>query len=178
MNTQSTARTPFLLLTLIFIGGVAKSQTDNNFTLISSAFEEGKPIPAKYTCDGTNVPPPLSWSGVPQKTKSFAIIMDDPDAPMGTWVHWVMYNIPDSVRGLKEEVSVLQISAVDGVNSSNEMGYYGPCPPGGTHRYVFKLYALDKMLPQKERMGKEELLEAMKGHILRETTLTGLFRNG
>jgi Raf kinase inhibitor-like YbhB/YbcL family protein len=177
MNNRFTAKTHFLLLIFIFMASVSQSQTGNGFKLTSLAFEEGKPIPAKYTCNGENVSPALSWSGVPKTTKCFAIIMDDPDAPMGTWVHWVMYNIPDTVIRLKESLSVKQINAVEGVNSANEMGYYGPCPPGGTHRYVFKLYALDKLLPQKERMGKEELLEAMKGHILSETTLTGLFSN-
>jgi Raf kinase inhibitor-like YbhB/YbcL family protein len=177
MNTQNAVKTHFFLLMLIFMASVSKSQTASNFKLISSAFEEGKPIPAKYTCDSTNVSPPLSWKGFPEKTKSFAIIMDDPDAPMGTWVHWVIYNIPDRVTSLEEKKSTEQINAIDGLNSWNEQGYNGPCPPGGTHRYNFKLYALEKILTPKEGMTKAELLDAMKGHILSETTLTGLFRN-
>jgi len=176
MTTQYGVKTPFLLLLLIFIASVSKSQTANNFKLVSSAFQEGKPIPAKYTCDSVNVSPPLSWSGSPEKTKSFAIIMDDPDAPMGTWVHWVIYNIPGTLTSLEEKKGAADIKAIDGLNSWYEKEYNGPCPPGGTHQYIFKLYALDKTLTPKERMDKDELLEAMKGHILGETTLTGLFR--
>jgi hypothetical protein len=103
--------------------------------------------------------------------------MDDPDAPMGTWVHWVIYNIPGTITSLQEKKSAEQIKSIDGLNSWNEKGYNGPCPPDGTHRYNFKLYALDKILNPKEGMTKEELLEAMKGHILGGTSLTGLFRN-
>ena len=176
MNTQNAIKTHFFLLIFIFMASISKSQTSSNFKLISSAFEEGKPIPAKYTCDSANIPPPLSWSGFTEKTKSFAIIMDDPDAPMGTWVHWVIYNIPGTVTSLEEKKSVTEIKALEGLNSWNEKGYNGPCPPGGTHQYNFKLYALDKSLTPKERMTKAELLEAMKGHILSETTLTGLSR--
>ena len=102
--------------------------------------------------------------------------MDDPDAPMGTWVHWVIYNIPASVTSLDENLSIEKINAIDGLNSWGEKGYNGPCPPGGTHHYNFRLYALDKLITPKEAMDKAELLEAMKGHILGETTLTGLFR--
>jgi Raf kinase inhibitor-like YbhB/YbcL family protein len=176
MNTQNTVKTHFLLLIFILIAGISKSQTAGNFKLISSAFGEGKPIPAKYTCDSSNVVPPLSWSGFPEKTRSFAIIMDDPDAPMGIWVHWVIYNIPGTVTSLDEKKSITEIKAIEGLNSWDEKGYNGPCPPGGTHRYQFKLYALDKTLTTKEGMAKDELLEAMKGHILSEATLTGLFR--
>jgi Raf kinase inhibitor-like YbhB/YbcL family protein len=176
MSTQNAFKTIFLLLIFISIAGISKSQTAGNFKLISSAFEEGKPIPIKYTCDGSNVSPALSWSGAAEKTISFALIMDDPDAPMGTWVHWVMYNIPDTVISLEEAVNVSKINAIDGLNSWTEKGYNGPCPPGGTHRYIFKLYALDKTLAPKETMDKDELVEAMKGHILSEATLTGLFR--
>jgi Raf kinase inhibitor-like YbhB/YbcL family protein len=176
MNTQNTVKTHFFLLIFIFMASISKSQNSSNFKLISPSFEDGKPIPAKYTCDSSNIPPPLSWSGFTEKTKSFAIIMDDPDAPMGTWVHWVIYNIPSTVTSLEEKKSVTEIKAIEGLNSWNEKGYNGPCPPGGTHQYNFKLYALDKSLTPKEGMTKAELLEAMKGHILSETTLTGLFR--
>ncbi|THU38236.1 YbhB/YbcL family Raf kinase inhibitor-like protein [Niastella caeni] len=177
MNTQNGVKTHFFLLIFIFLTSVTRSQTADTFKLISSAFEEGKPIPAKYTCDSINISPPLSWRGFPEKTKSFALIMDDPDAPMGTWVHWVIYNIPGTISHLEEKKSGEQIKAVDGLNSWNEKGYSGPCPPGGTHQYNFKLYALDKILTSKEGMTKAELLDAMKDHILGETTLTGLFRN-
>lgn len=177
MNSHNSVRTLFLLFVFIFSASVSNAQTQSNFKLVSTAFEEGKPIPAKYTCDGDNVLPPFSWSGVPKNTKSFALIMDDPDAPMGTWVHWVLYNIPGTVTSFDEKKPAGQINATDGLNSWNEKGYSGPCPPDGTHRYHFKLYALDKTLTSKDGMTKEELLEAMKGHILGETTLTGLFRN-
>jgi Raf kinase inhibitor-like YbhB/YbcL family protein len=177
MNIQNTVRKSCALLAFILIATVSISQTSNNFKLISTAFEEGKTIPSKYTCDSDNVSPALSWSGSPAKTKSFALIMDDPDAPMGTWVHWIIYNIPGAVTTLEEKNGAKQINAIEGLNSWNEKGYNGPCPPDGTHRYHFKLYALDIMLTPKESMTKEELLEAMKGHILGETTLSGLFRN-
>ena len=176
MNTQKTVTTPLLLLIFILVAGIARSQTAAPFKLVSTAFEEGKPIPAKYTCDGANVSPQLNWSGAPQGTKSFVLIMNDPDAPMGTWVHWVLYNIPDTATGLSEDLNVVKYTATDGKNSWEETGYNGPCPPGGAHRYIFKLYALNLPLITKQRMGKEELLEAMKGHILGEATLTGLFR--
>ena len=176
MNTQNAIKTHFFFLFFIFMASISKSQTTSNFKLISSAFEEGKPIPAKYTCDSSNISPPLSWSGLPEKTKSFAIIMDDPDAPMGTWVHWVIYNIPSTITSLEEKKSATEYKAIEGLNSWDEKGYNGPCPPGGTHHYNFKLFALDIILAPKEGMTSNELLEAMKGHILGETTLTGLFR--
>lgn len=176
MNAKNTFKAIFLLLLFIFTASISKSQTETKFKLISSAFEEGKPIPDKYTCDGANVSPPLSWNGIPEKTKSFAIIMDDPDAPMGTWVHWVIYNIPGTVTSIEEKKGAAEIKAIDGLNSWPEKGYNGPCPPGGTHHYVFKLYALDKILAQTKDMTKADLLDAMKNHILGETTLTGIFR--
>lgn len=176
MNTQNAFKAHFFLLIFILIASISKSQTASNFKLISSVFEEGKPIPGKYTCDSSNISPPLTWSGFPEKTKNFAIIMDDPDAPMGTWVHWVIYNIPSTVTNLEEKKSVAQIKAIEGVNSWNEKGYSGPCPQDGIHRYIFKLYALDKTLAPTEGMTKAELEEEMKGHILGETILTGLFR--
>ena len=177
MISQNAVKTILFLAIFILMVGISKSQTAGNFKLISSAFEEGKPIPAKYTCDSTNVSPPLSWSGSPEKTKSFAIIMDDPDAPMDNWVHWVMYNIPVTVTSLEEKASAAKINAIDGLNNWDEKGYNGPCPPDGTHHYNFTLYALDKTLIPKEVMTKPALLEAMKGHILSESTLTGMFRD-
>ncbi|WP_207428967.1 YbhB/YbcL family Raf kinase inhibitor-like protein [Pedobacter sp. SYSU D00535] len=108
-----------LLIISICFSTVSNSQTENSLKLISSAFAEGKTIPEKYTCDGANVSPPLSWSGVPEKTRSFAIIMDDPDAN-GTWVHWVAYNIPASVTSLPEQIDIAKINAIDGQNGWNE----------------------------------------------------------
>ena len=111
MNTQKTVTTPLLLLIFILVAGIARSQTAGPFKLVSSVFVEGKPIPAKYTCDGANVSPQLNWSGAPQNTKSFVLIMDDPDAPMGTWVHWVLYNISDTATGLSEDLNAVKRTA-------------------------------------------------------------------
>ncbi len=146
--------------------------------LTSPAFEEGGKIPPQYTCDGKDISPPLQWSEVPAGTKSFALICDDPDAPMGTWVHWVIFNIPDSVRQLPEAVPTtehLKDGSMQGTNDFKRSGYGGPCPPGGTHRYYFKLYALDTVLNLKAGATKAQLLEAMKGHILAEAQLMGKY---
>lgn len=146
--------------------------------ITSSAFGNGESIPVRYTCDGENISPPLKWSNVPQGTKSFAIINDDPDAPMGTWVHWVIYNIPGNVTELAERISPLpklNNGALQGKNSWGKIGYGGPCPPSGTHRYFFKIYALDKTLEIGPGASKEEVLKAIKGHILAEGQLYGKY---
>ncbi|MHB2149462.1 YbhB/YbcL family Raf kinase inhibitor-like protein [Calditrichota bacterium LG25] len=146
--------------------------------LISSAFEEGGMIPSKYTCDGQDVSPPLRWSDVPQETRSFALICDDPDAPMGTWVHWVIYNIPDTTRSLPEAIPSserLDNGTLQGKNDFKRYGYGGPCPPGGTHRYFFKLYALDTKLDLPAGATKAQLLKAMNGHIVGEAQLMGKY---
>ena len=145
----------------------------------SSSFNHEDMIPAKYTCDGQNISPPLSWSGAPKETKSFALICDDPDAPAGTWVHWVIFDIPANVNSLPEKVSRQdEIVGLEksGKNTSQHFGYDGPCPPGGTHRYYFKLYALDTMLNLNAGLSKEDLLKAMKGHILAEAQLMGRYK--
>jgi Raf kinase inhibitor-like YbhB/YbcL family protein len=155
-----------------------KQQNTMDIKITSSAFEEGGMIPSKYTCDGENISPPLSWSGAPSETKSFALINDDPDAPAGTWVHWVIYNIPGTEKGLKESLPVkknLDDGTVQGLNDFRKTGYGGPCPPGGTHRYYFKLYALDVTLNIDGDATKDKLLEAMKGHILAEGQLMGKY---
>jgi Raf kinase inhibitor-like YbhB/YbcL family protein len=146
-------------------------------SITSTAFFHGKPIPSNYSCDGKGISPPLAWSGAPDGTKTFALIMDDPDAPMGTYVHWVIYNIPSSAAGLPEAVSKdarLANGSQQGPNSSGRAGYAGPCPPGGTHRYFFKLYALDAVLDL-SGAGKEQLLKAMEGHILARGELMGTY---
>jgi Raf kinase inhibitor-like YbhB/YbcL family protein len=146
--------------------------------ITSSAFGNGESIPVKYTCDGENISPPLKWSNVPQGTKSFAIINDDPDAPMGTWVHWVVYNIPANVTELSERIppsQKLSSGALQGKNSWGRIGYGGPCPPSGTHRYFFKIYALDKILDLAPGASKEEILKAIKGHILAEGQIYGKY---
>jgi Raf kinase inhibitor-like YbhB/YbcL family protein len=149
-----------------------------SFELTSTAFGAGDPIPRKYTCDGEDTSPPLQWSDPPQGTQSFAVIADDPDAPMGTWVHWVLYNLPASIRALPEGVPLdanLPDGSRHGQNGWRRLGYGGPCPPGGTHRYFFKLYALDVQLDLAAGASKEELLQAMEGHILATTETMGLY---
>jgi hypothetical protein len=145
----------------------------------SSAFGSGEMIPAKYTCDGADFSPQLEWSRSPAGAKSFALICDDPDAPMGTWVHWVIYDIPPSATMLAEGITRekdLPGGGTQGINDFRKIGYGGPCPPGGTHRYFFKLYALDAMLGLKPGITKDQLLTAMRGHILAEAQLMGTYR--
>jgi len=141
------------------------------FRLTSPGFKDGGYIPPKHTCDGVGVSPELVVDGVPDNAKSLALIMDDPDAPAGTWVHWVAWNMDKATKTLPEGAK----PAREGRNSGGRTGYGNPCPPGGTHRYVFKLYALDTDLKLQANSGKPELLDAMEGHILGETTLTGLY---
>ena len=146
--------------------------------LTSSAFTEGGTIPRQYTCDGNDISPPLSWSDVPDGTKSFALIADDPDAPAGTWVHWVVYNIPAGTTKLQEQVpasKTLPDGSVQGINDFKKTGYGGPCPPGGIHRYFFKLYALSGSVDLGPNATKNELLQAMEGKIVRETKLMGTY---
>ncbi len=145
----------------------------------SSAFQEGGLIPAKYTCDGDDISPPLEWTGVPQGTKSLALICDDPDAPVGTWVHWVLWNTPPTVNGLAEDVPPdpqLPDGSRQGISDFRRPGYGGPCPPSGVHRYYFKIYALDTMLDLPGSTRKADLLKAMQGHILAEGQLMGKYR--
>ena len=157
----------------------AKGEETMALTVTSTAFQEGGMIPKQYTCDGADISPPLSWSGVPTGTKSLALISDDPDAPMGTWVHWVLFNIPPDTTKLPEKVpadQTLASGARHGVTDFGKFGYGGPCPPGGTHRYYFKLYALDTMLDLTGRITKKDLLKAMEGHILAEGQLMGKYK--
>ena len=147
--------------------------------ITSSAFSEGEMIPTGYTCDGPDVSPDLAWTGVPETTQSLALICDDPDAPMGTWVHWVLFNIPPGARGLPGEISpdaALENGARHGTNDFGRLGYGGPCPPGGTHRYFFKLYALDTELDLASGITKAQIIEAMEGHILAEAQLMGKYK--
>jgi len=157
----------------------AKEGTAMDIIVSSTAFKEGEAIPKKYTCDGENISPPLEWSDIPKGTKSIALIADDPDAPRGTWVHWVLFNIPADVNGLPENVpprSTLKNGARHGINDSRKLGYDGPCPPGGTHRYFFKLYALGVVLSLETGATKVQLLKAMEGHILGEGQLMGKYK--
>jgi len=146
-------------------------------SVTSTAFKEGEMIPAIYTCDGKNISPPLAWSGVPQNAKSLAVICDDPDAPRGTWTHWVLYNLPATVHSLPEGVpttETLENGAKQGKNSGNETGYSGPCPPSGTHRYYFNIYALDVKVKLPNGATKDQLLQ-MDGHFLGQGVLMGVY---
>ncbi|MFQ5902170.1 MAG: YbhB/YbcL family Raf kinase inhibitor-like protein [Candidatus Binatia bacterium] len=146
----------------------------------SSAFQNGGDIPRKYTCDGTDISPPLKWENPPAGTKAFALIADDPDAPVGTWVHWVIYDLPAVTKELAEGTPTsesLLNGAKQGVNDFRKVGYGGPCPPSGpAHHYFFKLYALDMETSLKPRVTKQQLLDAIKGHILAETQLMGRYK--
>jgi Raf kinase inhibitor-like YbhB/YbcL family protein len=148
-------------------------------TITSSAFKEGGMIPAKYTCDGQDISPPIKWQQVPKDAKSFALISDDPDAPIGVWVHWVMWNIPSEANELVEGVPAVkefQNGSKQGINDFMQHGYGGPCPPNGTHRYYFRIYALDAMLDLPDRATKKDLVAAMKNHILAEGSLMGKYQ--
>lgn len=138
----------------------------------SSAFTHSNSIPAQHLCDSDDVSPKLSWSGIPEGTKTNAVIMDDPDAPGGTWVHWVAFNIPPTDE-ISADVALLGTS---GSNSWDLTGYGGPCPPSGTHRYVFTVYALDSAIALGEGATKADLLSAIDGHVLGTAQLIGLFR--
>jgi Raf kinase inhibitor-like YbhB/YbcL family protein len=176
-----------ILISLVLFGCALRSRPaapptqapqKNEIKLTSTAFAEGQPIPRQYTCDGVNISPPLEWSGVPKNAKTLALIADDPDAPAGTWVHWVFYNLPAENIGVVENVPMtenLRAGGYQGENDFEKIGYGGPCPPAGTHRYLFKIYALDTDLPLKAGVTKAELLKAMEGHILLQGQLMGIY---
>jgi Raf kinase inhibitor-like YbhB/YbcL family protein len=149
-------------------------------TLTSSAFRDGETIPKQYTGDGKDVSPPLQWEGVPEGTQSLALICDDPDAPRGIWVHWVLFNLPGDLRQLSEGIppdKVLANKAKQGKNDFGNIGYGGPAPPRGkAHRYFFKLYALDTALDLPAGVTKDQLVVAMKGHTLGEGQLMGRYQ--
>ena len=138
----------------------------------SPLFESNKLIPAKYSCDGDDVNPPLTVENVPEDAKSLVLIIDDPDAPMGVWNHWLVWNIPAGTREIEEN----SVPGVQGTNTGGRRRYGGPCPPSGTHRYFFKVYALDIQLDLDSGAKKKELENAMRGHVLAEGELVGLYR--
>jgi len=147
--------------------------------ITSQAFKDEGMIPEKYTCDDINVSPPFVWSPGPEGTRTYAFICDDPDAPMGTWVHWVLFNLPVNINELPEGIPPerdLESGAKQGMNDFRKIGYGGPCPPGGTHRYFFKLYALDTEVDLEAGATKSDLLRAMEGHILAESQLMGKYQ--
>jgi hypothetical protein len=146
--------------------------------LTSKSFADGDMIPIRFTCNGEDVSPPLEWSGVPPNARSLALVMDDPDAPMGTWVHWVLYNIPPGTSSLAEGIPTGETTLVgtQGKNDSRRSGYSGPCPPRGmAHRYYFKLYALDSDLKLPPGLRKSDLEKAIQGHILAQGQLIGRY---
>ncbi len=152
-------------------------------TLTSPAFSHGGEIPTEYTCEGPDISPELRWNDVPAGTKSLALIVDDPDAPdpaapKMTWVHWVLYNLPPDCTGLPKGVAASQLPAGtrEGLNDWKRTGYGGPCPPIGRHRYYFKLYALDTLLPDLHNPTKAQLEQAMAGHILAHAELMGTYQ--
>lgn len=152
-----------------------------HFSLESPAFKNNDPIPSQYTCEGEDTSPPLKWSGAPAGTKSFALIVDDPDAPdpaapKMTWVHWVLANIPSEVNSLPENFHHSIPVSKEGLNDWKSVGYRGPCPPIGRHHYHHKIYALDAMLPLKEPFTKAQLEQAMKGHILAQAELVATYK--
>ena len=162
---------PILLL-------MTQDSLKTQFHIKSPAFSYGQMIPAKYTCDGKDISPEIVFEDVPKNAKSIALIADDPDAPMGTWVHWVIYNIPpDTVRlreGFPEKMRVGEIC--QGINDFKRYGYGGPCPPSGVHRYFFKAYVLDTILPCEKDMTKKKLLKWMNGHVIAQDTLMGRYK--
>lgn len=172
---------PVLVVALIIFMTMEKEICEA-MNLTSPNFEHQTEIPKKYTCDGNDMSPELRWSGAPKTTKSFVLIADDPDAPdpknpKMTWVHWVLYNIPAIITSLSEGIAAKDLpdGTLSGVNDWKKTGYGGPCPPTGTHRYFFKLYALDTMLPDLKKPSKSALEHAMEGHILEKAELVGLY---
>jgi Raf kinase inhibitor-like YbhB/YbcL family protein len=165
--------------------GATAQEAAAMFTLTSPMFTTGQSINKKYTCEGSDTSPPLTWSGAPAGAKSLALIVDDPDAPdpkapRMTWVHWVLYNIPAATKSLAEGASsaALPQGAIEGPNDFKRVRYGGPCPPIGRHRYFHKLYALDTVLPADKPLTKPALEAAMKGHILAQAELMGTYQKG
>ena len=167
-----------LIILLFFIIACTKQETQQtgevvDMKIISSAFAQNSPIPSEFTCDEHNTSPPLMISDVPSNVKSLALIMDDPDAPIGTFVHWVAWNIPTSTKQINKGN---EPEGAAGKNGAGKTGYIGPCPPSGTHRYFFKLYALDTTLNIPEGSNKKDLESAMQGHIIAKAELMGTYK--
>ena len=172
---------------LIFLGALSATTHAGDkimeMSITSGAFAHNGSIPKLYTCEGRNVSPPLTWSGVPAAARSLVLIVDDPDAPdpaapRMTWVHWLLYNLPADTTGLPEAAQSLPVGTLAGLNDWQRAGYGGPCPPIGRHRYFHKLYALDVVLPDLKRPNKKSLEQAMQGHIVAEAQLVGSYQKG
>jgi hypothetical protein len=170
----------FATLPLISIRGqTGQQKTTRTMEIRSTSFQSEALIPSKYTCDGINVSPDLSWSGFPGTTKTFALVCSDPDAPSGNWIHWVLYNIPVTVNHLPENFTVggtVSKEIHPGKNDSGSYDYYGPCPPSGIHRYYLRIYALDTHLAAKEGISARELNKLMEGHVLAKGELMGKYQ--
>ena len=161
------------------VGDAVTAEDAMDFALTSGAFTHGEALPSTHTCDGADRSPALAWSAPPAGTKSLALIVDDPDAPRGRWVHWVVYNLPPALRGLPEafpQAAALPDGTRQGRTDFGRTGYGGPCPPSGTHHYHFTLYALDTLLLLGPGAATQELEQAMRGHILAQATLMGTYR--
>lgn len=174
-STETTQQAPAALTTIPTVGLPGGTESVLSFALTSTAFEQGGPIPPKYSCDGEDISPPLAWDKPPAETRSLALIMDDPDAPVGTWVHWVVFAIPPELIALPEGMQGSELAVTVGENSWGRSDYGGPCPPSGTHHYFFKLYALDTALNLDKSASKKQVLAAMDGHILAEADLMGTY---
>lgn len=144
-------------------------------TLTSTTFTNGKDIPTKFTCDGQNISPPLAWQNAPKATKSFALTLKDPDAPNGTWIHWVLFNIPSNITALPENIQTLPETTQVGQNSWQRINYDGPCPPNGMHHYIFTLYALDSVLKLNQGASDAQLQSAISNHVLGSAELMGVY---
>lgn len=162
---------------MFFVSLIADDKMEQ-IKVTSSSFEHNGMIPSKYTCDGENISPDLKWESYPKNTKSFVVISDDPDAPMGTWVHWVVYNIPTNVNHLKEGFPKKEVfeNITQGMTDFRKIGYGGPCPPSGIHRYFFKVYALDIELNEKPGLTKNEILRKIESHIIGYGELIGKYK--
>ncbi len=171
----------YFILTLIsfIIVPIISKENKMDISVTSTAFKEGEMIPSKFTCDAENISPQIAWTNFPKTTESFVLIADDPDAPMGTWVHWVVYNIPTTLLELKENFpknEKFEDGTMQGTTDFRRIGYGGPCPPSGIHRYFFKIYALDVKLNVKPGLTKKEILKEMEGHIIAEGQLMGKYK--
>ena len=173
MNGKQRITVLSLFFALFFCSTLMEADTMSSLQISSPAFKHHGHIPPKYTCDGADVNPPLTIENVPSGAKSLALIVDDPDAPRSTWVHWVMWNITSDIHAIEE--NTVPAGAAEGVNDFRKRNYGGPCPPSGTHRYFFKLYALDSSLTLNTNTTKTDLERAMKGHILAQSEIIGLY---